>query len=83
MCIKIKRVVHGTCGVMIGNIQGAEVVVIVLDLGAFLNGESQRLEQLFDATQGVRDRVQATLCLSTPRQANVDGLACQLCIQRG
>ena len=68
---------HGPRRVVGGDVEGLEVVVVVLHLRAFRHLETGIGEEVLDAPQGAGDGVQAPGALTTARQGDVDPLTRQ------
>ncbi len=68
---------------MCRDVQGFEIVELVLHLGPLFHRESEPLEILTDADPRVRDRVQAAEVLASPRQGDIQGFATQALLQVG
>ena len=67
----IKRVLHGTCRVILRNVQGLEIVEIIFNFGSVRDFKTHATEQFFYALARERNRVQTTQTLSTRRQRYV------------
>lgn len=68
---------HGPRRMVGRDVQGAEVVEIVLDLRAFLDVEADAAKQRLNAGQGTRDRMQPARLLAAAWQGDVDPLGLQ------
>ena len=68
----IERVLHIARGVILRQIQRFEVEVVALDLGSLLDGKAHLQEDLLDAVQRDRERVQMPHGRRPPRQGHVD-----------
>lgn len=64
------------------NVQRIKVMVVVLDLRPGSNGKAQLGEKGFNAFDGARNRVQATVFHPPTRQGDIDGLLREAGIQR-
>ena len=75
--IEVEGIVHRPRRVMGGDVEGLEVVVVVLDLRALGDTEAGVGEQALDTQQGAGNRVQATAGLAASGQGNVHPLGLQ------
>src|SRR5690606_16031287 len=78
----IEGVVHGTRRVMIGNIEGAEVVVVVLDLGTDRHLVACRFKDSLDSVDGAAHRMGTAGALAATGQRDIHRLGLQLPVQR-
>ena len=81
--IDIEGIVHGPRGVIFRNIEGLEVVIVVLDLRPFGHLVADAREQFLDALQGEGHGMQATRGLPPARQGDIDALPRQARLQCG
>ncbi len=79
---EVEGVVHGARRVVRREVQRLEVVPVVFDFRAFGQLVTQAAEDLGDALQGARYRVQATALAMTARQGDIDAFSGQACVQR-
>ena len=64
---KVERVLHGSRGMVRGNVERFEVVIVVLEFGSFHDLESDRAKQRRDSLEGAGDRMQTAAPLTAPR----------------
>ena len=74
---------HGPGRVVRGNVEGFEVVEVVLDLGAFHDVEPEVAKERLDPFQGPGNRVEAAGPLSPPGKGHVDPFPAELGVHRG
>ncbi len=80
--LQVERVVHRTRRVILGRVQGGEIVAVVFDFRAVGDFEADRGKQRFDALQRPRHRMQAAARLATAGQRDVQRLFGQARFQR-
>ena len=79
--LEVEGVVHGPRRMMGRDIERLEVVVVVLDLGAFRDLEAELAEQCLDARQRPGDGVQPARAAAAPGQGHVQALFRQAPLQ--
>jgi hypothetical protein len=79
---KIEGVVHGPRRMVRREVQGLEVVVVVLDLRAIGELVAQAREDVGDALEGARDRVQVAQLATAAGQSHVNALGGQALCER-
>ena len=77
---KVERIVHRTRRVIVWNIQGSEVVKIILDFRTRTNTETGVLEDLLYAHHRARDRVVSTDRRTPSRKRYIDSIRRELCL---
>ncbi len=80
---RVEGVLHRPRRMRFGNIEGLEVVPVVLDFGALHAFEAHRIEDPLDAADGARHRMQGADFLAAAGQGDVDGFRGQLARQLG
>ena len=80
---QIKGVVHLPRRVIFGDIEGGEIVEIVLDIGALGQGEAHLAEDGEQFVHGLADRMDAAVGLGPRRQGDVDALALEPFLEPG
>ena len=80
---EIEGVVHRARRMVRREVQGFEVVPVVLDLGAVGEFVTEAAEDLGDALQRTADRMQAAACGVASRQGDVDGFAGETRVEHG
>ena len=78
---EVKGIVHRTRRVILGRVQGSEILEVGLDFRAVGDFKADGMEQRFDALQRARHRMQATTGLATSGQGEIDRLFGQTCFQ--
>src|SRR5690554_464525 len=73
----IESIMHGTRRMVFGDIEGAEIMIIVLNLRAFSDAIPGRLEQSADTFDSQADRVHTTNTLPPARQGDIQRLSRQ------
>ena len=71
--VEPEGVPHIARGVVLGDAQAGEVVLVELDLGALDGGEAHAREGVEDVVQGLRDGMEPAAAATPPRQRHVDG----------
>ena len=80
---EIERVVHRARRMMRREIQRLEVVPVVFDLGTVGEVEAEPREDLVDALERARDRMQAAALAVAAGQRDVDAFGSEAVIERG
>ena len=70
--LEVEGVVHRARRVVGGEVEGFEVVVVVLDFRSFDDLEPDALEERLDSFESQGERVQTSRALAPPRQCHVD-----------
>jgi hypothetical protein len=78
---KIERIVHGTCRMVIRNIQGGKVVKVVLDFGPGTNTKPGIPEDSFDARHGLAYGMTRSDGIPTPGKRDIDSVRSQLVLK--
>jgi hypothetical protein len=76
--VEIEGVVHRPRGVLLGDVQGLEVVEIVLDLGAFSHLIAHPRKELPDTLDRLGHGVQGPRHRQAPRKTDIDATLAQL-----
>src|SRR5574340_767862 len=79
--VDVEGVVHRARRMVLRDVQRGEVVEIAFDLRAGRDGKTQRMEQLLDALQRARHRMQAARAQAAPGQGHIQRFRRQLLLQ--
>ena len=80
---EIERIHHRPRRMVRGDVQGGEIVPVIFDVRAFLDGEAHGAEDRRDLFHGAADRMDRARQVGARRLGDVDSFRCQPGVQRG